>query len=274
MKKGPIKGKNIAPHVGPKIITIDIETAPISAFTWGLWDVNVGLDMIDIEWSILSFSAKWLHSDEVIYMDTGGRGIGKVRDDKRLLQALWELLDEADIIIAQNGQAFDIKKINARLIMNGFGPYSPIRIIDTMLVSKKHFNFTSNKLAWLSEHLTAAKKSDHKLFPGFLLWEACLQDNPEAWQEMEDYNKIDVISTEQLYLKLRPWIGQHPNVKAYDDSDSTGCPKCGSDKVQKRGLAYTQIGAYQRFQCQACNGWSRSRVATNSKDKRATLLSN
>lgn len=259
---------------GPKIVTIDIETAPIESYHWGLWDQNIGLDQIKVEWTILSFAAKWLGSDNVTYFDTGGRGSGKVRDDKPLLAALWKILDEADIVIAQNGQAFDVKKINARMLVSGMKPYSPIKIIDTMLVSKKHFAFTSNKLAWLSSHLTDTKKSEHKLFPGFELWKECLADNKKAWQEMKKYNVIDVISTEQLYLKLRPWVEGHVNVATYSEMDEMACPKCGSTHMQKRGRTVTQFGEYHRFQCQDCGGWARSRYTTNTNKKRKALLSN
>lgn len=259
---------------GPRIVTLDIETAPIESYHWGLWDQNIGLDQIQVEWSILSFSAKWLGNKNVIYKDTGGRGVDKVRDDKELLKELWKILDEADIVIAQNGQAFDVKKINARMLMAGMGPYSPIKIIDTMLVSKKHFSFTSTKLAWLSEHLTTAKKSEHKLFPGFELWAECLKDNPKAWQEMKKYNCIDTIATEELYLRLRPWIEGHPNVAAYNSLEEMLCPKCGSDDIQKRGRALTQAGEYHRIHCKSCKGWSRTRYTLNTEAKRNVLLSN
>lgn len=262
------------PTTGPRIVTLDIETAPNESYHWGLWDQNIGLDQIVVEWSILSFSAKWLGEDKVIYKDTGGRGVSKVRDDKALLQALWDILDEADIVVAQNGQAFDVKKINARMIMAGMKPYSPIKIIDTMLVAKKHFCFTSNKLAWLSEHLTTAKKSEHKSFPGFELWSECLKDNAKAWAEMKKYNCVDTIATEELYLRLRPWIEGHPNIAVYSQLEDMVCPKCASVNVQKRGKAHTQFGEYHRFQCKDCGGWSRSRYTTNTKEKRKVLLSN
>lgn len=259
----------------PRIVTLDIETAPLESYHWGLWDQNISLEMLNVEWSILSFSAKWLDSREVIYFDTGGRGKDKVRDDKALLHKLWDILDEADIVIAQNGKAFDLKKINSRLIMAGFRPYSPVKVVDTMLVSKKHFAFTSNKLAWLSKHLTpATKKSAHKKFPGFELWQECLKDNPLAWAEMKKYNARDVVATEQFYLKTRPWIEGHPNVASYSEFEDHQCPKCGSAKVQQRGDARTQTGLYKRYQCTACGGWSRSRYTLNTTAKRKALLSN
>ena len=262
-------------HASPRIVTLDIETAPLNVYCWGLWDQNIGLEMIKNEWSILSFSAKWLDKKAADFKSTGGRGSGRVRDDKTLCRDLWLLLDKADIVITQNGNAFDIRKINARLIMQGHPPYSPIKVIDTCTVAKRQFGFTSNKLKWLSENVNQDKvKDEHKAFPGFELWAECLKDNPKAWAEMKKYNCLDVLATEELYLKMRPWIVGHPNVAAYADNDEMACPKCGSTKVQKRGLAFTQTGEYHRIQCFGCGGWSRSRYTINSKEQRENLLSN
>lgn len=257
-----------------RILTVDIETAPLELYGWGIWEETVGLDQIKAEWSVLSYSAKWLDKKEVIFRHTGGRGANKVRDDKALLQDLWKLLDEADIVIAQNGRDFDLKKINARMVMHDLPPYAPVRVIDTRIAAKRHFGFTSNKLAWLSKHLTAAKKSEHKKFPGFELWVECLKDNPAAWREMKHYNATDVISTEQLYLKLRPWIEGHPNLATYMDKGAKACPKCAGTKLISNGYRTNQYGRYKRMQCQGCGGWSFARTPVNTASNRANLLGN
>lgn len=256
----------------PRIVTLDIETSPIESYTWGIWEQNVGLEQIKTEWSILSFAAKWYGDEKVIYEHAGGRGIKKIRDDKHLLLKIAEILDEADIVIAQNGRRFDVKKINARMIMMDIPPYSPIRIIDTMEVAKKHFAFTSNKLAWMSKYLTDSPKSEHKDFPGFELWKECLLDNPKAWAEMKKYNIQDIFSTEKLYIRLRPWIAVHPNMGVYADSDVPLCPKCGSVHLQKRGFAVSQTTRYHRFQCIDCGGWSRSKAMLTPLKSRRTML--
>lgn len=257
----------------PRILTLDIETLPVEAYVWGIWDVNVNLDMIKTDWTIASYCAKWLGSKELIYADTGGRGTGKVRDDGNLLAQLWRLLNEADIVVAQNGIKFDIKKINARLIGAGWPPYAPVRVVDTLVAARKHFGFTSNKLAFTSELLTNTPKSSHKRFPGFELWKECLADNPKAWAEMKKYNCRDVIATEKLYKALRPWISNHPNMGAYTATTKEhACPKCGSDKTQKRGIAVTQQGSYHRYQCLSCSGWSRGKERVMPiKDQRKLL---
>lgn len=258
---------------GPKIATLDIETSPIVAYVWSLWKQNVGLNQIVTDWSILSFCYKWLDQKAVVYHDCAGQE--NVRDDSNLLALLWEFLDEADIVIAQNGVAFDVKKITARFIQSGMPPPSPFKVVDTMLEAKKLARFTSNRLAWLSDVLTDTPKSEHKKFPGFELWTECLADNPEAWAEMKKYNIVDVKATEKVYLALRPYITGHPNVAAYDDEETlTRCPKCGSDDLQSRGVALTQTGKYRRWCCNACGGWARARYTENTLAKRRTLLSN
>lgn len=257
-----------------KILTIDIESSPLESWTWGIWDQNVGLEQIKTEWTILSFAAKWLGKREIIYADTSGRGESKVRDDKPLMGTIWKLLDEADIIVAQNGKRFDVRKMNARLIMHGYGPPSPYRVIDTLLVARKYFAFTSQKLAWTSKYLTDAPKSEHKAFPGFELWVECLKDNPKAWAEMKKYNIQDVRATEKVYLKQRPWIEGHPNLGVYDSSEQHMCPKCGSGHVikSKARISVKQQGAYMQYVCRNCGGYSRGKVMQLPLEKRRSLL--
>lgn len=262
-----------AKTAGPRILTLDIETAPLESYHWGLFDQNIGLNQIKTEWTVLSVSAKWLGEKKVLYFDTGGRGAKRVRDDFELLKKLWVLLEEADIVVGQNAKEFDLKKIHARMLMHGLPPYSPVRVVDTFLAAKRHFGFTSNKLEWLSK-LTKTKKRVKRTFAGFELWKECLADNAAAWKEMRLYNSDDVLATEELYLKLRPWIENHPNVAAYGDATEPQCPKCGSFKLKKRGFAYTQSGQHQRYECLACGGCSKAKGNLAPKAKRGALLGN
>lgn len=253
----------------PKILVLDIETAPLKVYNWSLWQDSTSVNMIAEEWQILAVCAKWL-GQKPMYHD-----IRNFKTDKFLLKWVHTLLDEADIVITQNGKSFDIKKINARLIAEGFKPYSPIRQIDTKEVAHKHFGFTSNKLEWMGKNVAKVPKSQHKKFPGFELWAECLKGNVAAWNEMRKYNIQDVVATEKLYLKMRPWIEGHPNLATYSPTGTAlECPKCGSAEVQRRGMSVTQTGSYQRFSCQACGGWSRSRKTSLPPERNKLLLSN
>lgn len=255
-----------------KIITLDIETSPLQVYCWGLWKQNIGLNQIIKDWSILSYCAKTLHDKSIRYADVAGQD--DPYDDTALLLELWHELDEADIIIVQNGVKFDLRKINARFLVLGLPPPRPYKLVDTMLEARKLAALTSNKLEWLAAVLTDTKKDKHNEFPGFELWTECLKNNPRAWAVMRKYNPKDVIATEKVYLKLRPYIVGHPNLAAYDDVEERRCPKCLSPNMQARGFAVTQTGKYQRFRCGKCKGWSRSRYTLNTKEKRESLLTN
>ena len=258
---------------GPKIVTLDIETSPITAYVWGLFKQNVGLNQIVQDWSIMSFAFKWLGHNRVYYRDC--RDKDNFRDDGELLNELWCVLDEADIVIAQNGRAFDVKKIQARFIQEGFAPTRPFKVVDTMEMAKQVARFTSNKQDWLSQILTDEAKEHHNEFPGMDLWVECLKGNQRAWRCMEKYNKQDVRGCEGMYLALRPFYEGHPNVAAYYDDDAMRCPRCGSlDLTEEDKPALTQAGEYNRYRCGGCGGFARDRYTKNSKAKRRSLLAN
>lgn len=260
-------------HNGPTITTLDIETAPITAYVWGLFKQNVGLNQIVKDWSILSLSWKHLGADDVHYQDVEGQA--DLRDDSNLLVVLWHILDEADFIIAQNGRRFDIKKINARFVQAGMPPPSPFRIIDTLEMAKDVAAFTSNKLDWLSQILARGKEKDHHdEFPGMALWVECLAGNPRAWAAMRKYNIADIPSCEEVYLKLRPYYSMHPNIAAHYNDEFFRCPRCASVNIHPTGdSTFTNVSEYKRYKCADCTGFSRSRYTINSTSKRKSLLS-
>lgn len=254
---------------GPRVLLLDIETAPIMAHVWGIWEQNVGLNQIHTDWHILSWAAKWYGEKEVIYRDQ--RNVRNIENDINLLNELWLLLDEADIIVTQNGKAFDQKKIFARFVLNGFTPPSPFKHIDTKQIASRHFGFTSNKLEYLTSKLCKKhKKLKTKKFQGFELWKACIAGNKKAWDEMERYNKLDVLSLEELYEKLIPWDSSI-NFALYNDDASLLC-SCGSTNLVKKGFCYTSAGKYQRYRCRKCGAQMRSAKNEFSKEKRTSLL--
>jgi len=255
---------------GPKVLIIDIETAPIVAHVWGLWDQNVGLNQIKSDWHLLSFSAKWLGDspNKTIYMDQ--RNAKNIEDDRKLLDKIWQLLDEADILLTQNGKKFDHKKINSRFVLNGMQPPSSYKHIDTLVIAKKHFGFTSNKLEYMSDKLCVKyKKQTKRKFSGFELWKECLAGNKSAWKEMEFYNKYDVLALEELYHKLIPWDNSI-DFNVYSDGLETVC-KCGSTDFLKRGFFYSPVGKFQRFRCNNCGAETRSRENLLSKEKKKAI---
>ena len=168
-----------------KILVLDIETSPITSYTWGLFKQNVGLNQIKTDWSILAiWAAKWGVVIPCRKRSTEDNRKSKVTDadDKPLLKELAALIEEADGVVTQNGKAFDMKKINARAAIHT--SYPSIRTpehTDTLRETKKVFKFTSHKLAYMTDVLnTRYKKLDHKEYPGFELWSAILGGDKRA----------------------------------------------------------------------------------------------
>lgn len=235
---------------------MDLETAPIKAFVWRLWKQDVYIDQIISDWFLLTFSAKWLGSNEVI----SGRLTGKEaleESDYRIVKDLWNLIDEADIVIAHNGNSFDIPKMKARFAINGLPPTSFYQQIDTKVIAAKEFGFTSNKLDFLAQTFGISKK----IHTEFELWARCMKGEDKALEEMEIYNRHDVEILEEVYLKLRPYIKNHPNMGLYQDSNSDVCPTCGGTHLKEYKFYYTSIGKFQVYKCEDCNALSRSRKA-------------
>lgn len=255
---------------GPKILLFDIETAPIIAYVWKTWKEYIGINQIKDDWHLLSFSAKWLNepASKIIYKDQ--RNAKNIEDDTKLLKELWNLISSADVIITHNGKKFDLKKINARLVIQGLQPLPDVKHVDTLKLARKHFAFTSNKLDYLSDKLNKKyKKLHHKKFPGFELWKQCLSGNKQAWKEMEKYNKHDVLSLEELYLRLAPWDNT-VNSNLYRDNLDIVC-ECGSKRFNREGYRYTRVGKYQRYRCMECGRWTQERCNELSEQKRKTL---
>ena len=253
----------------PKILALDIETKPLTAYVWGLWNNDVGLSMLNADWCILSWAAKWLHKDKIYYEDQ--RDAKDIHNDKKILKKIWKLLDEADIVLTQNGIRFDIPKLNARFVMNGMEPPSSFRHIDTLRIAKRNFKFTSNKLEFMTDKLCKTKKLKHAKFPGFKLWDECMKGNKEAWDEMKLYNVADIESLIELYHVLAPWDSSL-NFSVYNESDKPTC-SCGSQEFKKSGFYYTNASKFQKYRCKSCGREIRDKqnILTKKKKKGMTV---
>lgn len=236
-----------------KILIFDIENAPVETYVWNtqVWKAFVAHNQIGHDWFMLTWSAKWLYDSEII-CDRLTVKEAKKKDDSRLVKNLWNLFDEADIVVAHNANKFDIPMANTRFILNGLPPVRPYRIIDTLEVARKGFRFTHNKLDYLGELFGIG----HKIDTTFGLWKGCLKGDENSLQEMSDYNKQDVLLLEEVYLRLRGWIKSHPNLNLYVNNEKV-CSACGSRNLKEKGEYTTAVNSYKSFQCNDCGGFSR-----------------
>lgn len=253
----------------PKILLFDLETAPLKAFVFNLWRQNIAWDHTLSQWYILAWSAKWIYSKEVYSAHLTSEE-AKKEDDSRILKSLWELIDEADIVVTHNGNRADIPWMNTRFILNGLRPPTPYFSVDTCEVARKNFAFSSNKLDALAGYFGIP----HKMDTDFDLWRKCIEEDAKALKYISDYNVKDTIILEEVYLKLRPWIKGHPNVGNILSSRQHLCSKCGSKHVEKiEGEYYfTSVSKYELFRCKECGSISRGRTNLNKSTNKITTV--
>lgn len=233
----------------PKIAFFDIENSPSLTWTWENYDTNV--IRTERDWHLISFAVKWAHEDKVkVYALPDFPGYKKNKNcDKALCRQLWDIFNEADILVAHNSD-FDIKKSNARFLVHGFKPPSPYKSICTLKMARRCYKFNSNKLDDLARSLKVGAKLPTT---GKDLWFGCLAGNPQSWAHMRKYNAMDVEILEKVYQRMKPYAPNHPNLNLFDGND--GCPTCKSTNVQRRGFMVKLTTRRQRFHCQGCGHW-------------------
>lgn len=243
-----------------RVLFFDIETAPIQAHVWGLYDQNVGLNQITEDWFVLSYAAKFKGEDVIHYIDQ--RYAEPLSDDRQLLEGIHHLLSECDVIVGHNSDRFDLKKLNARFIRHNLPPLPLKKQVDTLKIAKKYFAFTSNKLEYIAKFLGKDEKLKHTKFVGHSMWMECLKRNIEAFNEMELYNKQDVIVLEQVYDELIKYDHSISFSSIQNDNVCT----CGSKTFFKDGYRYTKTGKFQLYRCSECGKMTKSRENILNKD--------
>lgn len=236
---------------------IDVETSPLLGWAWQVYETNI-ISVLEPT-KILCCAWKYLGDKDVFvrglcdYPDYLGTDL----DDGPLVKDIWKVLDEADIVIAHNGDAFDIKILNARFIAAGLSAPSDFKSIDTLKVAKKYFKFTSNSLNELGGYLDEGRKAETG---GFATWVGCMKGDKECWERMKKYNQRDIELLERIYLRLRPFMSSHPNLNTISPKtlkkDEFACQVCQSVNTTKRGFSVTKMGKYQRHSCNDCGSWS------------------
>lgn len=232
---------------GPKILTIDIETSPSLAYVWKIWDENIGINQLVDVTETLCFSAKWYGQKKTMFFSSYEHG------PETMVKEAYELIDQADIIIHWNGKRFDMPHLSREFLLAQMTPPSPVQQIDLMQVVRQRFKFTSNKLDFVAQQLGVGSKI-HKGVD-FTLWKGCMDGDPEAWKTMEKYNRQDVVITEKVFDKIKPWLGGLMNVGLFT-GDSFACNICGSESLQRRGFKYKKKTIVQQYACMDCGAWA------------------
>jgi hypothetical protein len=226
----------------PRILFLDIETRPAVGYAWGLWDVTIGVDQIIDRGGTICFGAKWLGEKRNIFYSDWQHG------HEEMVRQAHRLISEADAVVTFNGDKFDLPKLQGEFIVANLPPPPPVTSIDVYKAVKK-FGFLSNKLAFVGPLLTGDDKIKHE---GFRLWTSVLAGDKKAQKKMQRYCIQDVVLLEKVYLRVRPYIRNHPHMAM---TGPLQCGACQSHRIQSRGVRRTKSTFIQRLHCQACGAW-------------------
>tara|TARA_R110002072_G_scaffold5791_2_gene36088 strand:- start:2361 stop:3119 length:759 start_codon:yes stop_codon:yes gene_type:complete len=243
----------------PKILFYDIETSQLTSKHWALYNQNIQTRSIQNEWHIICISYKWLHEKKV---HTLSLDFDKsTTDDYDICKGIKKVFKEADLIVGHNGDKFDWKKIMARWLKHKISPLPPILSVDTLKVARKEFKLTSNKLDYIAQYIEEGAKLETG---GLFLWEECAKGNKKALQKMVKYCEVDVKILEKIYLRIRPFMSNHPNLST--DAIRVNCPSCGSYRKDKRNRRRTKSGILkQQYKCKDCKCYYTLRASERTK---------
>ncbi len=124
----------------PRILMLDLETSPNLAYVWGLWDQNISIKQLVESTEVICFGARW-YGDETVEI----RSV-HIDGKAKMLERIWELMNEADAIAGWNSKGFDVKHLNREFLEAGMDPPSPHIDIDLMQKSKAAFRFPGAEL--------------------------------------------------------------------------------------------------------------------------------
>lgn len=232
----------------PKILIYDIETSPIMAWIWRPGTkLNVSHDMIvdGQQTDIICICYKWHGEKKVHSLDWGL----KKQDSSKMIEEFSKVIEQADVVLAHNGDKFDLKHINTQRLLKNQKPIMWPTSEDTLKMVKKHFNFSSNRLDYLARILVGGGK-DRMAFRD---WVDIVQYKKEkALKKMIKYCKKDVELLDKVFTRIKPYVDLKVNRSLIANNNREGCPNCGSLELRKRGFTITRAGKYQRYQCKSC----------------------
>lgn len=248
-----------------KILLFDLEVSPMLAYTYNYYEGQV-LKIVEPQ-KLLCFSYKWLGDTQkpetVTLIDKGTNP----KDDFWITHELWRLLDEANLAIAHNGARFDGKMANTFFVAHGLKPPAPYKMVDTLTAARQKFKFPSNKLDELGKFLGVGQKTEVTCND---LWEACLEGNKKAYQQMAVYCANDVTLMENIYWKLIPFANM-PAINKLINQELV-CSKCGNTHLQRKGIVpdATQ-GPSWRYYCPICGSSTKVPLTKDEKEEHGII---
>tara|TARA_R110001632_G_scaffold214003_1_gene340590 strand:+ start:2022 stop:2993 length:972 start_codon:yes stop_codon:yes gene_type:complete len=235
----------------PKILIYDIETsqAEFKFKKWwtGKFNGYLGTKQMTREPQIITIAYKWYGEDKVHAIEW------ETWSDKNLIEEFAKVYNEADMVMGINNNSFDNRWINARAAKYGFDINTNVKSFDIQRKAKSKFRLPGHSMEFMCEYFgVPTKKYKHS---GINMWNAIEdtegeyseKEKKQAMEEMVHYNKIDVLATEDLYNRLRPYFDHVVHMGVLKGSSKLSCPECGGHNFELYKTTVTSSGTIQRI---------------------------
>lgn len=202
-------------------------------------------------------SYKWLDESKIYTISQTDFSLFKknIHDDREVLKAFSKVIEEADMIVAHNGDSFDLRKLRGRLLLQGLPPIPHTKSIDTLKIARRLFKLDWNSLDYLAKKLGHPGKKETPKG----LWRDCFFGDRKAFKIMASYNRQDISALEYIYKKLSPHV---KNINRKNDEEKCQNESCGSVQIQYRGYGTNKQGRYRKIQCLVCGSWASVKIKT------------
>src|SRR4051812_20132206 len=120
----------------PRILVIDIETAPAELWGWGpLYNANFGVEQVKEHPYILCVGYKWVGENKKFCLTNWDMS------QVEMLAKTLELLEECDAVVSKNGIRFDIPWLRTEMLKHKVGVMPKLTHIDLEKAAKAYFRF-------------------------------------------------------------------------------------------------------------------------------------
>ena len=255
----------IAPTVNARVVTLDIERIPgrarvkhrgltIEGEFWDLsgWKHTIGrrIHADDVlEWPRTIWAAwKWYDQADVEFAaewEVGGYD--------GFMRAVWDVFNDADLIIGHNADRFDARHLTGGWAEMGLPAPSPYKVIDTLKTARGTFAYESNTLDALNKRLGIDAKTDKY---DARIARAAVNGDKEAQGTLSAYNRGDIIASEALFDRLRPFARGIPHLGMWTD-DALACPSCGHTMTATGKTVHANVQRYEHLTCPNCGSHAR-----------------
>ena len=176
-------------------------------------------------------------------------------NDREVVKKAYEILSQADMWVTWYGTYYDVPFLATRLLEHRHAlkefVLPPVPHVDGWKIAKYRMKLHSNRLASVSAFLGLEEKTAIK--PP--VWRKALAGHQASLNYVIRHCRQDVKVLEQAYEAIKPLFTSHPNVALMNNR--AGCPTCGKNTMQRRGLMVTLKKRWVRYQCQHCGAWTK-----------------